>query len=155
MKSRIELTFGVASRRLAFGKKIRPRRLRSLLFCICGATAVEFAMIAPVFFGMVYGVIETGRFFYLKSALQNAVDDTGRYAMTNPTATTAAIINHAKSAVLESVADDTDFSVTPDTVGSTNFVTIAADHNFQIIVPLLPTNTLQINALARVPLRAN
>lgn len=111
-------------------------------------------MIAPVFFGMVYGVIETGRFFYLKSALQNAVDDTGRFAMTNPTATTTAIINYAKSTVLESVADDTDFSVTPDTVGSTNFVTIAADHNFQIIVPLLPTNTLQINALARVPITA-
>ena len=112
-------------------------------------------MIAPVFFGMVYGVIETGRFFYLKSALRNAVDDTGRFTMTNPTATTTAIINYAKSTVLESVANDTDFSVTADTVGSTNFVTIAADHDFQIIVPLLPTNTLQINALARVPLRAN
>ena len=93
-------------------------------------------------------------FLLPKIGLQNAVDDTGRFAMTNPTATTTAIINYAKSTVLESVADDTDISVTPDTVGSTNFVTIAADHNFQIIVPLLPTNTLQINALARVPISA-
>lgn len=130
-----------------------PRR--SLLRCVCGVTAVEFAIIAPVFFAMVYGVVETGRFFYLKSALQNAVDDTGRFAMTNPTASATAIINYAQGSVLESVSNDTEFTVTPDTVGSTNFVTIAADHDFQILVPLLPVNSLQINARARVPLRSN
>ena len=112
-------------------------------------------MIAPLFFSMVYGIVETGRFFYLKSALQNAVDDTGRFAMTNPTASATAIINYAQGAVLESVSNETDFAVTPDTVGSTNFVTITADHDFQILVPLLPVNALQISALARVPLRSN
>ena len=112
-------------------------------------------MIAPVFFALIYGVIETGRFFYVKSALQNAVDDTGRFAMTTPSASATAIINYAQASVLESVSNGTTFTVTPDTVGTTNFVTIAADHSFQILVPLLPANVLQIDVLARVPLRAN
>ena len=72
------------------------------------------------FFALIYGVIETGRFFYVKSALQNAVDDTGRFAMTTPSASATAIINYAQASVLESVSNGTTFTVTPDTVGSTN-----------------------------------
>ena len=120
MTSRISSCVAAIFRPSAPSNDSEERSRRSLLSYLCGATAVEFAIIAPVFFALIYGVIETGRFFYVKSALQNAVDDTGRFAMTIPSASATAIINYAQASVLESVSNGTTFTVTPDTVGSTN-----------------------------------
>jgi Flp pilus assembly protein TadG len=49
---------------------------------IKGSAAVEFAMIAPVFFVLLMGTIEAGVIFFAQSALQNAVNDTARMVRT-------------------------------------------------------------------------
>ena len=47
-----------------------------------GSAAIEFAMIAPVFFLFLMGIIETGVIFFAGSALQNATDDAARLIRT-------------------------------------------------------------------------
>jgi Flp pilus assembly protein TadG len=47
-----------------------------------GSAAIEFAMVAPVLFLMLFGIIESGVIFFGSSALQNATDDTGRLVRT-------------------------------------------------------------------------
>ena len=134
-------------------KKFLKRRLIGKFFaCALGVTAVEFALVAPAFFGLTYGVIETGRFFYVKTALQNAVDQSGRFATLNTTADSATIIADVKTHMLDHLADTATFSVSTDTVGTVDFRTVAASYNFQIVLTALPIDDVQISVQARVPL---
>jgi len=47
-----------------------------------GSAAIEFAMIAPVLFLFLFGIIETGVIFFATAMLQNATDDTSRQIRT-------------------------------------------------------------------------
>jgi Flp pilus assembly pilin Flp len=57
------------------------RFLRSLIRNARGASAVEFAMVAPVLLGMILGAIEIGRFAVISGTLSSAVRETARIAM--------------------------------------------------------------------------
>jgi Flp pilus assembly protein TadG len=59
-------------------EKIRSLRSRSQ----SGAAAIEFAVVAPVLFLLLCGIIETGVIFFADSTLQNATDDTARLVRT-------------------------------------------------------------------------
>lgn len=52
-----------------------------------GSAAVEFAIIAPVFFALVFAIIETGMVFFAGQVLETAVQDTGRTFYTSQTVT--------------------------------------------------------------------
>ena len=45
-----------------------------------GATVVEFALVAPVFLMLMFGVLELGHMAYVQTILQGAVQDAGRDA---------------------------------------------------------------------------
>jgi Flp pilus assembly protein TadG len=47
-----------------------------------GSAAIEFAMIAPVFFLFMFGIIETGVIYFAQSTLTNAVEDAARMVRT-------------------------------------------------------------------------
>lgn len=47
-----------------------------------GASAVEFALVAPIFFGMMFAVMELGIVFTVDSVLQNAMMESGRLVRT-------------------------------------------------------------------------
>lgn len=46
-----------------------------------GQAMVEFALVAPIFFLLIFGVIEGGRFILYYQALNNATRDGARYAI--------------------------------------------------------------------------
>lgn len=47
-----------------------------------GATAVEFALIMPPFFLMIFAILETASIFFVSTTLENAVLDAGRQIRT-------------------------------------------------------------------------
>ena len=51
-----------------------------------GSAAIEFAMVAPIFFVLLMGTMEAGIMFFAQSALQNALNDTARLVRTGQTA---------------------------------------------------------------------
>jgi Flp pilus assembly protein TadG len=51
-----------------------------------GSAAIEFAMVAPVFFLMLMATIEAGIMFFAQSALQNGLNETARLVRTGQTA---------------------------------------------------------------------
>lgn len=65
---------------------LRLRRDRS------GVSAVEFALLAPVFILMIVAVTQMGVLYYAHSALRNAVSEGARYATIYPRPTTSEII---------------------------------------------------------------
>ncbi len=55
------------------GQAVRSRRGQSL---------VEFALVAPLFFLLVFGITDFGRLFFTQETLQFALREAGRYAVT-------------------------------------------------------------------------
>ena len=46
-----------------------------------GQALVEFALVAPIFFLLLFGIIEAGRFILFYEALNNATREGARYAI--------------------------------------------------------------------------
>lgn len=55
---------------------------RTRLGLLKGQAMAEFAMVAPVFFLLLFGVLDYGRAFFVQMNLQQAVQDAGRFAST-------------------------------------------------------------------------
>ena len=61
------------------------KRLRSFRRSQDGSAAVEFAMIAPIFFALIFAVIETGLVFMAGQVLETGVEDGARLVYTSQT----------------------------------------------------------------------
>jgi Flp pilus assembly protein TadG len=60
----------------------RRRLLRSFGLERKGASAVEFAIVAPIFIGLLISVLETGLYLFAQTALQSAAVEAGRLFLT-------------------------------------------------------------------------
>lgn len=63
---------------------------RALAACVRGATAIEFALLAPVFLLLLFGIIEVGRLLWVKQVLTEASFSAARCAALGTTACKAA-----------------------------------------------------------------
>jgi Flp pilus assembly protein TadG len=68
--------------KLAIAESCRRLRRRWRADGEKGSAAIEFAMVAPVFFLFLFGIIETGVIFFGTAMLQNATDDIARQIRT-------------------------------------------------------------------------
>jgi Flp pilus assembly protein TadG len=60
---------------------IRLNRIAAFRRSTAGASAVEFALAAPILFLLMFGIIEFGRAWWTKNSLQYAVERAARYAV--------------------------------------------------------------------------
>lgn len=126
--------------------------VRSLWRCRGGATAVEFAFVGPIFLIMVLGIVEMGRAMWIKNTLQFAVEETTRYAMVNPSASTSTLETYAGTKVVGStVLSSGNFSASTETVSGTTYVIITGSYAFESLVPLVPLPDITLSARSRVP----
>ena len=56
--------------------------VRRLVNCRRGTTAIEFAFIAPIFFALLFAILETGLVFFNQQAIQTAATQSARLIMT-------------------------------------------------------------------------
>ena len=61
-----------------FNKKRVTRRLKGLAREDDGAAAIEFAMLAPIFFAMIFSIFEGALFFYRTTVVDEALDRASR-----------------------------------------------------------------------------
>src|SRR4051812_14419603 len=98
----------------------------------CGAAAVEFAIVAPVFFLLVIGMIEVGRAMMVQQVLINASRVGARQAVTAG-ATATAVQNAVKDYATSVAVPNVLVSVTPDPAaaksGDTMSVTTTVNYN--------------------------
>ena len=117
-----------------------------------GVTAVEFALIAPVLFALMFGIFEISRFFYVRSALQKGVDDAGRYAMRTTSASDAAITEVARQYLIDSVNTAADIKILRATDSGTDFLTVTVDYTFAPVASIVPFGNIVVSLQSRVPL---
>jgi Flp pilus assembly protein TadG len=70
---------------------MRPRLQRAFKRCQSGASAVEFALVAPLLFGLIIGGVYTGLVVYSAAGLHDAVEQAARcYSVNSSQCSTAA-----------------------------------------------------------------
>jgi Flp pilus assembly protein TadG len=56
-----------------------PRK--KLSGCECGSAAIEFAFISPVLIALIFGVVEYGRFLWMRTTIEQGVESAARYGV--------------------------------------------------------------------------
>lgn len=119
-----------------------------------GATAVEFAFVAPLFLVMVLGVIEMSRAMWIKSTMQFAVDETARFVIVNTSASTTTLETYAQTAVTDTGMGSTGmtFSASSATTSDGTFITISATYDFSVLIGYVPFPDITLTASSRIPI---
>ncbi len=141
-------------------------KLGSVFGCVRsakGATAVEFAIIAPIFLIMLLATFEVGRAMWIKGTMQYAVEETARYSMVNtavktacPTGATSACTTFLTTYFQDKLPGlDTSsitFQAAPLTDGTNVFLSLTGTHDFQVLVKIIPLPDIILSAKSRAPL---
>jgi Flp pilus assembly protein TadG len=110
-----------------------------------GTTAIEFAMVAPVLFLIIFGGVEFGQLLWTQSALHYAVQQAARCASVTPSTcgTANQIATYAASETAGLNISSSAFTVTTPSCGHQ----VSASYPYQFIVsgilPFTPTLTAQ------------
>jgi Flp pilus assembly protein TadG len=127
---------------------------------------VEFALVAPLFFLLLFGIIEAGRFIFYYEILNNATREGARYAIVNgantlgcptgPPAPGSTACDPAGNDVVARVRSAAFGALSPITVtptwtnpannGRGATVRVAASYTYRPIVPLVPLPPITISA---------
>ena len=137
-----------------------------------GQALVEFAIVAPVFFLLLFGIIEAGRFILYYETLNNATREGARYAIVNgansltcptgPHAPNSVPCDEAGDDVRQRVRDAAfnvlgtgvtvephwyqSDAVTPGNNGRGMTITVDATYTYHALVPLVPLPPITISA---------
>jgi Flp pilus assembly protein TadG len=129
-----------------------------------GQAMVEFALVAPLFFLLLFGIIEAGRFIFYYETLNNATREGARYAIVNGASTLGCPTGPAApgSTPCDTAGNDVKARVRAAALGIGNAVTVTpswapdngrgstvnvkATTTYKTLVPLLPLPAITISA---------
>lgn len=125
-------------------------RLKRLLANRRGAIAVETAFALPILVTLLIGAFEFGRLFWIRSTMQYAVEQTGRYAMAKPDSTLPVLENYLRKHFPSLNTDGISLQLSNETVDGVKYVVILARYEFSFI-GLLPIPAIHLEGRSRVP----
>ncbi len=119
----------------------RLRRLFArVAACRVGAVALEFAVGLPLFIALVYGLFEFARIAWTQNTLEYALEEAARFAIVNTDASTVEIQNVVTDSAAALDPARITVTVTFETVGGGDFVTVTGTYDFDLVVPMtVPT----------------
>ncbi|MCW5744624.1 MAG: pilus assembly protein [Alphaproteobacteria bacterium] len=129
------------------------RFLRRLRRNSDGTSLIEFAIVGPVVLMAIIGCVEFGRFFWIRNTLEHAVEEAGRYAIINKTATSAQIQTQVRNRVMG--VDPSTIVVTVTSAAGTGvtYKTIYATTSsgtVSFVSGFLPVKSMKMEATTRV-----
>jgi Flp pilus assembly protein TadG len=124
-------------------------RLAALAKACDGTTAVETAIVLPVFLLFIFAVVEAGLLFWTQSTLQFAVEAAARCAVVNTTqcGSTSAIQSYAAGQATGMTITSTRFNVSQPSCGHQ----VSINYPFSFIVTELFSGTITLNATSCHP----
>lgn len=117
-----------------------------------GASAVEFALLAPVLLMFLFGVFQLGWGLHCGSSVRWALENNARTLLLAPT-TTQSDLQTAVRANLADVPNANSVTVTlvTDTSGAAKVLRASAAYAYPLSIPFLPTYNLTFNDSVAVP----
>lgn len=118
-----------------------------------GGAILEFAILAPLLFTILLGLVEMGRMFYVRQALEYATEQAARYYMLNPTTGSGSVTTYLQgqmaggmgSGVTVAYADTTSCNGN----SSVTCTTITASYSFTFVAAFLGLSNFGMNAKAQ------
>jgi Flp pilus assembly protein TadG len=118
----------------------------------------EFALVAPIFFLMLFGIIDFGRYVYYVQILNNAAREGARYAIVHgdlgvpstgpPDDPSGAAVKSTVRNYLVGVLDGGALTINATWPAGTNLrgnlVTVQIDYQFRSVIPLVPIPPLTV-----------
>jgi Flp pilus assembly protein TadG len=121
-------------------------------FCrdIRGVTAVEFGMTAPIFFALIFGILEFGLLMWTQLGLQHGAEMAARCATVNATLcnNSSSIQNYAAQSAFGLNPDPSVFTVSVAACGNQ----VSASYTFQFLTAYFPFASLAVNAQSCFPI---
>jgi Flp pilus assembly protein TadG len=134
------------------GMKRHPSRLRRFIKNIKGATAVEFAIVLPIFLSFVLGTFEVAHAVYSQGVMRFAIQEIARTIMVDSglSPSDVEIAVNAKLSGLN-VADIVDITATQvDNKDTTETLTLFVSYKYDFEVPLVATIPLVFDSKTSV-----
>lgn len=93
-----------------------------------GAVALEFAFIAPVFIAFMLVLFDLSRAYLIRSSIDNALSEAGRYALVYSSATDAQLVSKVTSSFHVGTAANLQVTSTTQAINGKNYHVIAASY---------------------------
>lgn len=117
-----------------------------------GASALEFALVFPVFASMAFGSIQMGMAYYTAGSVQHALERTARITMVDQDMSSTQV----QSAFATQLAPFTDQNISinysVDTSGDVPIAIFTASYTHEFIIPFVPSFDITFPVETRVPL---
>lgn len=129
-----------------------PSALRRLAEDRSGVSAVEFAFLAPVLLGLMFGVIELGRIAYTQGVVSFAAEEATRYAVVNYNISEEEVRDLTEDCLLGVDRDRINAIVVTgpiDPVDNTRTISVDVSYSFEFLLPFLPQDTIAISGNSR------
>jgi len=126
--------------------------------CKLVGAAIEFAIVEPVLFLIVLGMVDFGRLFYVTQGLQYATQKAARYYTLNPTAATSSVTTQLTQAMVGNWGSSVNVAYADTTSCNANSnvtcTTITATCPFTFLVGYLGTGSRTLTATSEA-IRSN
>lgn len=120
---------------------------RSLVSDRGGSAAVEFALVGPVFFILLFGILQLGWAFHCASSVQYALERASRTVMLDESANEDDV-REVMTNFLDNVAStDFEIALSDSTINGVEFVRLQSTYNHVVDIPFVPTLTLQFSSV--------
>jgi Flp pilus assembly protein TadG len=118
-----------------------------------GGAVLEFAILAPVLFSLLLGIVEMGRMFYVRQALEYATEEAARYYMLNPSSASGTITTYLQGKMAGGMGSDISV-IYADTAScngnsSVTCTTITASYTFTSMAAILGLGDSLLRAKAQ------
>lgn len=129
---------------------------RSLRDCESGATAVELALVLPMFITLLFGIFNYGWAMYCGGEVRNAVEQASRLLIEDPDATLEELRTAVAANLHGATIDQVTLDRTTETVGgSLQVVRISWTYSYVVDTPFLSQKILRFDSSIVTPLREN
>jgi Flp pilus assembly protein TadG len=115
-----------------------------------GASALEFALVFPLFAAMLFGTIQLGLAYYFAGSVQYALERAARTRMV--TVMTSSEVQAAFDAELAPFTDDPiALSYSVDSSGDVPIATLSATFTYNVVIPFIPSFDINFPVVTKVP----
>lgn len=128
------------------------RLLRRLTRDRRGATALEFAIVAPVFIAMVFGVFNLGYALYCGAAVRHAIQESSRLLMFDPNTTASTFKTAVVSKLVNVPVTNLRIAITDETVKQTQHLKrVTWTYNYMVYAPFITSKAFEMGSSVTVP----